>query len=774
MVARIEEFEKERQDLYELIGINERTLGEALEVKAMTNEEIRSKLMQQADLVAEFEEFEFVINDLEETIRQDPRFTELMKLFERSIFLRKKYLENLRQEAMNKAIQHDETPMADPNRDFLSVIDGGSSKQDGISPESKFSDSFTIGQLSKTYDSTTEEQFKKTDKSIADLLMELSPLPTHVEQFINFQGRMRKLDFKVHRNIVYIETVLMANGRTAERVVAQERLALELSKNKLVDMADEDDRLVHALSESFKNRSKEVVAKIREQNRELYEQLKEKDIDIKECSLMLSTALSRLNSLKALRGFIRKKNRLLELKHLEEERDQIRKEKANVDNQIIKNTLLGAQERYSNQSSRRPSQRSIKTKQITPNFASNLLMNVHKKKNSDVSKEGFLTFGSSFKNLREVKQNTKNQSHADFKDNVGTNSVEQLSVGQESQDFKRSSCPVTSKQATRIVFAQPQVALQQIKESQHIFEGNLYDSPVHKPPTVYEKKNTVESIKKNILGSAKQTSRLFEMREELRRKQGQSSEKELPKPHTMLSGSKLKLLGSGAKSRLGSKEKDVRTSYFTLAFGKKIAADAHSKAGESARENMKSRGHLFTTEGSKEGVADPDTARTLVKTKSNRNLSQNAKMKEKLKREMIEVKKRIDSIRMSSSIQHQIEQVPKESARKDGMRLASHLNSPQNSLKNKGTPVKLITQDKTSSASGSGIKMKKPETSKVTRIKPRQFVMVAKLDSEKLEGNGGKLSHRTNRQYIPKSEGNQEIELLFDNGWFQMMVVLSQ
>ena len=747
----------------------------------MTNEEIRSKLMQQADMVAETEEIEVVLADSTEHLKDAKGVDDILKLFERSAMLRKMFLENCRQEAMSKASLRDPSPMTDQNRNYLSSIEGGS-----ISPESRGTESFLVPLSGLSHDSTTEDQMKQTDKLISEVLAQSKDRMTpHLRQFVDLHSRLRKLDFKIHKNIVYIETALMFNARSAERVVAQERLALELSKNKLIDMADEDDRLFHALSESFKARPRHVLEKIRADNREVYELQKDKDIDIQECSLMLSTALSRLNSLKALKGFIKKKNRLLELKTLEEEREQIRKEKAEVDNQIIKSSLLGAQQRYSNQSSRRPSQRSLTSKQISPTFSSNLLHNGHKKKNSDFNKgtkEGFLTFGSSFRAKKDSSKDLGlNQLHSetDLKDTLRMESVDQLSNCNDSKEINRSSCPATCKQPTRILFGHPTNTLQQIKESQHIFEGNIYDSPLVDKhyPVHKERKPTVDSIKKSLVGSAKQTSRLFEMREELRRKQATSNEKEIIKPKVVLSGTKASMLGSGTKSRLGSREKDVRTSYFSLAFGNKVNIGGNTKFAFSSRLHTKEREIASSSEGFKEGQTDPDTARTVVKTKSSRQLSTNSKIKAKLKQEMAEVKKRIDIIRMSGNMQGPIHQISKDSnLRKEDpdkashSKLASKLNSSKGSLKQKGTPVKVVTSDKLKSPSGSGFKYFNQEKSKNKELNSRRFVLGAKLEYESPEMV--RISHRIAKNaFLNKPQpAVEDYELNYDDGWFTVKV----
>lgn len=754
----------------------------------MTNEEIRSKLMQQADLVAETEEIEVFLGELEEMIKaQSGQHDEILKLFERSNLLRKMYLESIRQDAMTKATHKEPSPMNDSHREYLSFIDGGINRVGGLSPDSKELESFMVPQLSRTYDTTAEDQLKQTDKSIADVLSKYDgDLPELLKEFVELQRRLRKLDFRIHRNIVYIETVLVANGRTAERVVAQERLALELSKNKLIDMADEDDRLMHALSESFKSRTQETIDRIRAENSHLFDGLEDKNIDIKECNLMLSTALSRLNSLRALKGFIKKKNYLLELKSLEEERDLIRKEKNEVDNKIIRNSLMGGHDKHSNLSSRRPSQRSLVAKSVNPSFAVNVFSNMHTKKNSESgkdSKEAFLTFGSSLKNLRSTKPNEPLNSQTGLRDNVRMDSLDQLTSDQnEGHNYKGSSCPATSKNLTKIVFSLNTDSLHQIKESQHFFEDNPQDNQMlgQKIPQG-DRKVAVDGVKKSVLGSAKQTSRLFEMREELRRRQAQSIDKGSLKQKPVFSSSKMTPHVGTAKSRIGSREKEARTSYLSLAFGKQLNTDGSSKVGESARDKPKETVNAYAPpELTRDNQRDPDTARTVVKTKMSRKVSQKAKVKTKLKQEMNEVKKRIENIRLGTNIQTPLHQVSKENtARKEDVpkNLASkvpthHIANSKGLLKHKGTPVKLNAKDSVKSPSGSGAKFKSAENSKPVDLNTKRFHLSAKLELHKQDNvrasqskNGSKLGFSVSSQ--PAIE---QIEMTYQNGWFEIVV----
>lgn len=548
--ARIDRFQLDREFAMQSATKARIALERSLEQKAMLNEEIRARLIRQADWIADMEDIEVFLEGEKERIleegapgQDDILLLEVMTALDEAAKCRKILLESLRMDAMERASGNSRLHIEgdSPLSQFSATesLPSPIGESGGLSPDARdilqelkcIPDSSGIsGSLNSTI-----QALNAADARVASLLPSI--MSNTIEQIIDCHSRMKQLDLLVHRNIVTIETTLAEDRLACERSTMNDRLDNDACSRRLLDMHDEEDALINELTGVMERRDSTVIALIEEAYSDEFKAFREKDSEVKEYSLMLSTATSRLSSLKALQGFIRHRERLQDIRELEGERERLTEEKSDLHDIIIKRGLppnlsnnVSRNQLNSGNSSRRPSIKST-SKLANHSLSSNLLTKAKEKKKTHIKNHSsgggaqmVMTFGKPVaeqSNYRQVKVN----------------------------DDTMRSCPLTFKQSDQYqskksqhVFETEQENLVKIKWEEHVqsevtepyedgarFEGNQLERselPVprlevrrqfqqnHQNESPFSLQNTKRSA---IVTYGSSTSRLFEMRENLRR-----------------------------------------------------------------------------------------------------------------------------------------------------------------------------------------------------------------------------------------------------------------
>lgn len=548
--AKVERFQKDRESAMEAAERARKALGISLERKAMLNEEITSRLIRQADWIADMEDIEVYLEELSDGLLSKPDIddndTMILKIMEgldKVAQFRKIMLEDIRKDAMQKASggsRHLEgdSPSYQYSASECPNLFSNDLGSEGLSPDARqLMDIIRPGPDSSDTPSSILDSLsslQSAEACVSDMLKSISA--SQVSHVIDCHSRLKQLDYTVHRNIVTIETRLADDRLTCERSIMNDRLDSEACGRRLLDMYDDEDALINELADVMHRRDDAVMAMIEAAYAVEYKALRDKDSEVKEFSLMYSTATSRLNSLKALQGFLRHRQRLADIRELEDEKERLTEEKFDLDQHIVKHGLLSnnvsKSHMASGKSSRRPSYRSTgkaHNQSISSNYLANLkdknnLSKTHSRNHSSGASQMVMTFGQSFGKPTDYKKSTVN-------------------------DDPMRSCPRTDKQ--------PSTDQQHNKVSEHVFESdqdNLVrikwqDNIVHDEDAggshiaaqqpwceslvqvigmaeIPHHTHSVQNTKRSMLvayGSS--TSRLFEMRENLRKHTAKSKEK---------------------------------------------------------------------------------------------------------------------------------------------------------------------------------------------------------------------------------------------------------